>query len=64
MLNHYECESPMEVYPVRMQPAHAINAREIGGGNLSEGVRIAIEEAASRRVEEKAEKLRLSNGVK
>lgn len=45
----------MEVYPVRLQPAHAINAREIGAGNLSEGVRIAIEEAAARRIAERDE---------
>ncbi len=38
-----EQESAMDVYPVRMTAAHARKARKQGAGNLSEGVRQAIE---------------------
>lgn len=43
----YEQDARMDVYPARMKAKHAIQAREIGGGNLSEGVRQAIELAHS-----------------
>lgn len=36
----------MDVYPVRMTAAHARRARKVGNGNLSEGVRQALEEPA------------------
>lgn len=35
----------MDVYPVRMTAAHARKARQLGQGNLSEGVRLALEQA-------------------
>lgn len=33
----------MDIYPVRLAAAHAIAARRIGAGNLSDGVRLALE---------------------
>lgn len=36
-------DAPMSVYPVRLTAAHAIAARRIGAGNLSDGVRMAVE---------------------
>ena len=33
----------MDVYPVRLTAAHAITARKVGAGNLSDGVRLALE---------------------
>lgn len=38
-----EQDAPMDNYPVRMTAAHARRARRIGQGNLSEGVRRALE---------------------
>lgn len=38
-------DTGMDVYPVRMTAAHARKARHIGKGNLSEGVRNAVEKA-------------------
>lgn len=40
-----EQEAGMDVYPVRMTAAHARKARHLGEGNLSEGVRAAVEKA-------------------
>lgn len=42
-----EQDAPMDSYPVRMTAAHARRARRIGAGNLSEGVRVALEQADS-----------------
>lgn len=36
-------DTPMDVYPVRLTAAHALLARKFGEGNLSDGVRLAIE---------------------
>ena len=38
-------ETAMDVYPVRMTAAHARIARKLGGGNMAEGVRLALEKA-------------------
>ena len=36
-------EDPMGVYNIRLTGAHAIKARRIGKGNVSEGARVCIE---------------------
>lgn len=38
-----EQEAPMDVYPVRMTAKHARMARKLGEGNLSQGMRVALE---------------------
>jgi len=38
-----EQEAPMDSYPVRMTGAHARRARQLGEGNMSAGVRLALE---------------------
>ena len=42
---------PMDVYPVRLTARQARCARRIGEGNLSAGVRIAIEEKIEIKIE-------------
>lgn len=37
----------MDSYPVRMTGAHARRARQLGGGNMSAGVRLALEVTAA-----------------
>jgi hypothetical protein len=49
-----EQDAPMDTYPVRMTAAHARHARKKGEGNLSQGVRRAIEEAEGEVVERRA----------
>ena len=39
----YAQDDAMDVYPVRMTAKHARQARAIGGGNFSEGVRASVE---------------------
>lgn len=39
----YDQDAAWDVYPVRMSAAHARQARAIGKGNFSEGVRSAVE---------------------
>lgn len=46
-----EQDVPMDTYPVRMTAAHARHARRKGEGNLSQGVRLAIEETEGEREE-------------
>ena len=36
-------EGPMDVYTIRLTAAHAICARRFGCGNVSDGVRVALE---------------------
>lgn len=51
-------EMAMSVYYARLTPTHARFARRIGDGNLSEGIRIAIEhyEECEKAQEEKKER--------
>lgn len=53
MPHKYEQENPMDVYNTRMTAKHARIARTYGGGNLSKGVRYAIEFLHRTREEEK-----------
>jgi len=46
----------MDVYPVRMTAAHAIEARKLGKGNLSEGVRMLIEQEKAGFIERRSGK--------
>ncbi len=39
---NFKQDAPMDVYPVRMTAEHAVKARVLGDGNMSEGVRLAI----------------------
>lgn len=43
----------MDLYPVRMAAAHAIIARELGEGNLADGVRLALEKIANEKRQER-----------
>lgn len=49
----YQQDAPMDVYSYRLGARHAREAREIGDGDGSEGVRQAIEETAARRRQER-----------
>jgi hypothetical protein len=39
-----EQDGPMDVFSVRMTAAHARRARKLGNGNISEGVRMRLED--------------------
>jgi hypothetical protein len=42
-MTDFKQDAPMDVYPIRITAAHARKARKAGKGNLSRGIRQAIE---------------------
>lgn len=42
-LMHPKQDSPLDVYSIRITAFHARMARQLGNGNLSNGIRLALE---------------------
>lgn len=57
MDSRYKQDGPLSVYTCKLSGRHGVEARIIGGGNFSEGMRLAIEFAYAAGVGGAARKL-------